>query len=112
MMDVRGWMAHGTQLCRDRLDKFNPTRDSARLRQWLVYELAARERVQAAMVRGMVGVLSVYDQVWHWYMVEKAQLQVKRYGQRVSEDEFRSTSGWLRRERDSRLRMLMKEGAA
>jgi hypothetical protein len=122
MDTVRGWMRHSVQLARDRLDKLTPPPNPLpvdregeyervrKLREWLVYEVAARERVLAAA--GNVGGLSVYDQVWHWYMVEKAELQVRRYGQRVSEVEFRATSGWLRRERDARLKLLMKERGA
>ena len=115
-MNEMGWMVHGTELCRERVRRFNAQAEvdanPLRLLRRLKWELEWREYVLKMVNAGRVRELSPVGRVWWEYMRNKARLEIAWNDNEISETVFRVRSGHLRRRRDERLASMNKERAA
>ena len=89
--EIKNWINHSLRLCRA-AQKPAPWRNMAQLKR----ELAIREFVIANWNNTLTGSAAI----WRTYMLNHAQLQIRRYADEITEKEFHEIAGKLLRERD------------
>lgn len=115
--EIRGWIAHGLRLARDYESKADWYVEhglmTRRQREFARWELSMQEWCASRLVHDIQWSPERADlRAWRDYMVDQARLQVRRYASEISEEEFQTAAGVIRRERDDRLRLAKRRHAA
>lgn len=114
---VRAWVLHSVRLAREYEAKADWYQARGLItvaaRETLRWELSVREWCAARLVHDIQWEPERADlRAWRDYLVAHARLQVRRYANEISGEEFQAAAGVIRRERDERVKLAKRRHSA